>query len=131
MIQCRACGAQLFSRDEDHECLGWQRALTFGDPRVAVFKTKLEIEFDKFHGNNPHIYELFKKYVLQVIERGFQHYSARTIIHRIRWHTSVDTTDPEGFKINNNHSPYYARMFLARFPQHAGFFRNRKVSGED
>lgn len=130
MISCKQCGERLYPY-QVHDCQEPEKPVAmylFPPGRVV---TKLEREFDKFHNSNPHIYELFKKYVLQVIERGFQHYSARTIIHRIRWHTSVDTTDPEGFKINNNHSPYYARMFLAQYPQHAGFFRNRKVSGED
>ena len=125
-VLCKHCGENIVTMDGAHNCKGPQVPIVFDLP---VSTTKLQKEFEAFHTNNLHVYELFKKYTLQVIASGFNHYSARTIIHRIRWHTSIDTDDPEGFKINNNHSPYYSRMFVTEFPRHTGFFRDRKIKG--
>ena len=83
-------------------------------------------EFKAFHRENPHIYELFKKFTLQSISRGREHFSARTVLHRIRWYTDVETVSPDGFKVNNNWSAFYARLFERDFPEHIGFFRNRE-----
>ena len=33
--------------------------------------------------------------------------------------------------INNNYKPFYARRFMACYPQHEGFFRTRKQTSED
>jgi len=122
MIICKGCMRSV----DKCECA--DRAALFVDV-VGPVKTKLQKEFESFHTNNPHVYVLFKKYTFEAINRGFQHYSSDAVLHRIRWHTSVETDDPEGFKINNNHTAYYARMFMAEFPRYTGFFRNRKVKG--
>ncbi len=80
--------------------------------------------FRLFHANNPHIYVLFKRFVQELREAGRISYSSRAIFHRIRWHTTVETVG-EPFKINNNHSPYYADMFIREHPHMAGFFQRR------
>lgn len=81
-------------------------------------------DFEKFHAENPSVYELFKRFAFQVIRRGFQHYSADAIVHRIRWETGV-VTQGDDFKINNNWVSAYARMFEREYPEHQGFFRKR------
>lgn len=78
----------------------------------------------EFHLENPHVYDLFKRFTQQAIDAGFDNYSVNAIFERIRWHTDIETRgDP--FKINNNHRPYYARMFMDERPQHGNFFRIR------
>lgn len=78
----------------------------------------LEEQFWKYHRANPDVFRLFAKYAFEVKSAGFKRYSARAIIHRIRWHVDMATTDPnhDGFKISNNHSPYYARLLQAKYP---------------
>ena len=83
--------------------------------------------FNNFHHENPHVYKLFTRFAFDAIRAGRPRFSARTVIHRIRWYTSIETNDPEGFKINNNWSPYYARMFVGEFPHHSKFFASRKA----
>lgn len=79
-----------------------------------------------FHQENPHVYELFKRFTLEAIKSGRAHYSVNAIFERIRWYTDIETkNDP--FKINNNHRPYYARMFMDQHPEHEGFFRIRRT----
>lgn len=89
----------------------------------------LELEFERFDRRNPHIYQLFIKFTMEAIAAGRTAYSSRTIFHRIRWHVEVDTVG-DRFKINNNHSPYYARKLMNRMPLVRGFFRTREVQKE-
>jgi len=78
-------------------------------------------EFDQAH---PEIWKLFRSTTFQVMERGFRNYGAKSILERIRWHTSIEQGSRD-FKINNNYAPYYARKFHASYPEFDGFFRTR------
>ena len=97
-----------------------------GQPPLSILKKK----FQKFHMENPHVYELFKKFTFQVIDRPRQHYSVSIIIERIRWETDIETNDKK-FKISNNHRAYYGRLFEKDFPEHLGFFRKKPVPGDE
>ena len=87
---------------------------------------RLEAAFLVHHAENPHVYVLFDKFTWQVIRAGFNRYSARAIFHRIRWYTNIETSDPT-FKLNNNHSPYYARMWMEDHPEFPEFFETRQL----
>jgi len=89
-------------------------------------RTKWELRFQDFHAANPHIYELVKKYTLDVIGTGRKSFSMTSIFERIRWYTTIETSGEE-FKINQNFIPYYSRMFMADHPQHDGFFSIRAL----
>ncbi len=86
---------------------------------------KLVREFRQFHSDNPHVYELFKRFTFQTIRAGRTYYSSDAICHRIRWHTNVETRAYDEFKINDHYTAFYARMFMRECPQHDGFFRTR------
>ena len=86
--------------------------------------------FDKFHADNPHVYEWFKRNALALQARGRTHYSARTMLHAFRFHTDMTTTD-DTFKINNNWSPWYARMLMEDEPTLEGFFETRTAKADD
>jgi hypothetical protein len=85
--------------------------------------------FEKFHKKNPEIWELFKKFSLDMIARGRTNYSSNAIFERIRWHVDVDTNSE--VKLSNNLRPYYARMFHIAHPEHDGFFKNKKLTSKD
>lgn len=70
------------------------------------------------------VVHLFEKLALQLWEQGREHYSARAILHRIRWHFDVDMGDRD-FKCNNNWTPALARWFMAKHPECGDFFRTR------
>jgi len=78
-----------------------------------------------FHKAHPKVWILFVEFTLERIAKGFNHYSARGIFHRIRWETAEADTSKNEFKINDNHSPFYSRRFMRMYPQHDGFFRTR------
>ncbi len=84
-------------------------------------------KWQKFHRDNPHVYQLIKRFTKQAIESGFKHYGMQTVIERVRWHTMIETQGDQ-LKINNNHGPYYARLWMQDHPENAGFFHTRSSS---
>lgn len=87
--------------------------------------TLLARRFAQIDQDNPQVWTLFVRFTYERIGQGFRHYSARAVIHRIRWETATPLDDGTAFKVNNNWSPFYARKFHDQYPAHAGFFRNR------
>jgi hypothetical protein len=94
-----------------------------------MITSELNEQFWMFHKKNPHVFAEFERYAVMMKGRGFRQYSARTILHLIRWHSDMTTSDPDnqGFKINNNHSPRYALLLEAKRPEFRGFFNNRGI----
>ncbi len=84
----------------------------------------LRAAFEKFHAENPHVYALLCRFSAEVMAAGLKHYAVKAIIERIRWHVQIETKGDE-FKINNNHAPFYARLWLAEHPEFPGFFSIR------
>jgi hypothetical protein len=86
----------------------------------------------RFHRAHPKVWKLFEQFTFELIDRGFKNYSAQHgVFARIRWET--DQADIDGrsiFKINNNYSPFYARRFMKKHPEHDGFFRVRKQTSK-
>lgn len=81
--------------------------------------------FDEWLEQNPLVWELFERFTFEAIAAGMRRYSADAICHRIRWHVEIETCDRDGFKLNNNHVAYLARLFAKKNPKHADFFRLR------
>jgi len=88
--------------------------------------SKLKDEFDKFHKENPEVWELFVKFTFDVINTGRRNYSVNAVFERIRWHTDIETTG-KPFKLSNNHRAYYARHFHEKYPDYDGFFRTKQL----
>lgn len=85
-----------------------------------------EINFEKYHRENPEIYDKFIYYARLTKAKGFKNYSANGIFELIRWHTGIKGNDC--FKINNIYRPDYARKAMADFPnEFKGFFRIRET----
>ena len=86
--------------------------------------------FAVWHEANPRVWDLFVQFTFDVIRAGRPYYSARDIVHRIRWHTNIEMRAVDEFKINNNWSPYYARLFVQAFPEYEGFFEMRSADSD-
>jgi hypothetical protein len=87
-------------------------------------------EFIRFHRDNPEIYDLYVKYAFQLRDAGRENYGSKAIIERIRWHVNVETQSKDEFKINNNHTAYYARMVMMDYPELEGYFRIRSARND-
>jgi hypothetical protein len=94
-------------------------------------KEEMREQVATFHRRHPEVWDLFAKYTLQMIAKGFNHYSAKAIFERIRWEKDLGGDGKTQFKLNNNYTAFYARRFGRAYPQHEGFFRNRKQTSED
>lgn len=81
-------------------------------------------EFLDWFPQNQHIWIAFVSETSKVINAGFSHYSSKTIIHVLRHHSALAERN-SGWKINNNISPYLARLFALTYPQHKDLFEYR------
>ena len=73
---------------------------------------------------NLHVYDAFEREAMRVAHRGFEHYSARTIIEVLR-HNSALAERSGPWKLNDWHTPYLARLFALLNPAFAGLFEFR------
>ena len=67
------------------------------------------------------MFRLFHRFAYEAFNSGRSRFSARMIGERIRWYTTVETTDAE-YKINDHHWPYYARLMVGIDPRFETFF---------
>lgn len=77
--------------------------------------------------DNLHVWDAFVDETHSVIDVGFMHYSARTIVHVLRHHSAIRENEGE-WKINDHHSPYLARLWALVYPHHANLFEYRKAN---
>jgi len=82
-----------------------------------------QAKFERYHAENPEIWESFKEATFALIKVGRKHFSADAILHSIRFNTAL--RGGKDFKINNNYSSMYSRLFTANFPEHKDFFEQR------
>jgi len=85
----------------------------------------MKLTFTEYDHQNPAVWDQFQKFTFEAIRSGHRRFSADSILHRIRWKTSISTKDVR-FKINNNFSADYARKFMREYPQFSNFFELRK-----
>lgn len=85
-------------------------------------------KFLVFHTQYPVVYRLFEQFSLELIGRGHKKLGSKMIIERIRWEISLNgAKDGDGFKINNNYTCYYSRLFIRNNPQYRDYFEFREV----
>ena len=93
---------------------------------ASTFKTTIEEAFNKFHSENPLVYEYFKTFALEWIATGAKKISSKQIIGRIRWYVEVEVKG-EPFKINDITTAYYARKFVSDYPAYMDKFEFRHL----
>lgn len=85
----------------------------------------IQEKFEIFHAENPHVYDLFKKYSEMAFSRGFKRFSAKAVFERLRWHLNFETSG-DVFKLNNNYTALYARKLVSEHPKFLNFFEMRE-----
>ena len=83
----------------------------------------------EWHKANPRVWYLFEQFTFEALDSGREHFSHWLIMNRIRWETSIVTTGDD-FKIRNDFIAYYARLFMAVYPEHKGFFRIKRMKDD-
>jgi hypothetical protein len=87
--------------------------IKFTEPQVLseAYRSGLPSNFTYWLSQNWSIWNEFCDLAAMVRHRGRTKWSARAIIHVLRWNRAVhDNTDPD-FKINNNWTPNMARLY--------------------
>lgn len=87
-------------------------------------------EFLSWLPKNTHIYDAFAREAVAIRSRGFNHYSARTIIEFLRHHASLrqnPISADEPWNLNDHYTPYLARLFMLDNPSCDGLFEFRKT----
>lgn len=98
--------------------------------RKALLADGLDLDtvesFITYHEANPQIWHYFKHFAFQAIDKG-KKVGAKGIFERLRWQVEIESNGE--WKVNNNFTAYYARIFALRYPAHKDFFELRKVTG--
>ncbi len=79
----------------------------------------------KFHVDNSDVFDIFKRFAVEAFESGRERLGSRIIAERMRWYTLIETQDVEGWKLNNNHIPYYTHLLMYTDDRFADFFELR------
>lgn len=94
-------------------------------------QTTLQFSLDEaqvYDRLNPQVWEYFKLFSLQMLNRGYKRIGSKMIFERIRWETMISGDGT--FKVNNNYTPYYSRKFEHEYPEHEGVFSKRECNLE-
>ena len=93
----------------------------------------IEERFNDFHAKNPHVWAEFERiglWAVSVCERkNIKYLSADLIANQMRWQSFISNTEKD-FKINNNYTSSYSRLFQMKYPEYCHLFRNRKTTTE-
>jgi hypothetical protein len=79
----------------------------------------------EFVDQNPDFWSEFCTRASLASRNGRKTFGAKAICEGIRWDFSARTDSEEEYKVNNNYTAYFARLFHEQFPHHDGFFKTR------
>lgn len=84
-----------------------------------------------WHRDNREVYDAFEKIALELIQEGYARYSSDGILHIVRYSLNRKKKESERYKINNNWSAYYSRLFTHYHPEHSDFFETRELRSNE
>lgn len=93
------------------------------------FEESKRNKFTSYHLENPAVYETFKELTFKAINKGHKHFSARGLFQVMRFKMGGKIKD-DGFKYNNNYTPFYVRLLENEYPKIKGFFEKRKSKAD-
>ena len=84
--------------------------------------------FQRFHAENPHVYEQLERLAFKLKVKGVQRWGIKALWEVLRYELAINSNAPVGtFKLNNNLTAYYARLLMERNPEDlADFFEIRE-----
>jgi len=85
----------------------------------------------KWLNDNPQVFPLYERFALEMLERG-RRFGTQLLTERVRWEVMMTIAPDEmGYRVNNNHNAYIARLLIARHPGLSALMRTRRVINED
>jgi hypothetical protein len=90
-----------------------------------------ETAFDRFHAENPRVYEVLVRLAREWVNRfGGHKLGIATLYETARWEISLATNAPD-FRLNNNFRAYYARLIMAQERDLTGLFDLRASKADE
>jgi len=90
--------------------------------------SRLESDFWEFHNANPRVLLLLIRYAYDW--RGAKGANSKlgikALFERVRWETALETAGDDNFKLNNNHTAFYARLIMDSIPNLKDIFKLRR-----
>lgn len=110
-----------------------QTALDFSPAPVAARSCSdpqtIDERWAAFHRDHPAVYAAFERLALDAIARGKTRIGAKSLWERMRWEMWL-VESGDGPALNNDFVALYARLFIARHPEHADVFEVRRRVSE-
>lgn len=86
-----------------------------------------DVSFQRFHAENPHVYERLKRLAFKLKVRGVERYGMKALWEVLRYEEALETNAPaSSFRLNNNYTASYARLLMAQEEDLEGFFELRE-----
>jgi hypothetical protein len=104
--------------------------MTLEETRAELLKDGVPLDtieafIDSFK-QNPAVWRMFEKYTLDAIASG-RKLGAKAVMERVRWESEIERN--QEFKVSNNWTAYYARVFAIKHPAHRRYFDFKAVKG--
>lgn len=108
------------------------RARTVLRPRLdGEDRPPLNVRFATFHADNPHVYEQLVQLARRATGRGARRIGMKQLFEVLRWRAMLATSDPDGFKLNNDYTAPYARLIMETEKDLAGIFETRRSVADE
>lgn len=82
--------------------------------------------FAIFHSTNPHVADALEALAAQWLAAGNRKVGAKALVERLRWESGIRTVGG-GYRINNSHVSFYARLLIERHPSWADAIDTRRA----
>jgi len=88
-------------------------------------------DFVKYHTENIWVWKAFEECALSAIRGGRRKMGAKGLFEQLRWDQGggfkQDLFTKQEFKLNNNYTALYARLFILKFPEHKDAFALKEL----
>ncbi len=79
---------------------------------------------------HPHIWKAFQEHCLKVVQQGARRLSAKATFEHMRYENSGgDWEKYKDYKVSNNYTAYFARLFAGKYPQYESLFLFKEIKG--
>lgn len=93
---------------------------------MGIVKTDL---FLATHAQQPEVWKNFEKMALHLVQTRRSNFGAKEIFESLRRGCDEIQIKAHDFKLNNNWTPYYARVFTIFHPEYKHRIQLREISG--
>jgi len=106
-----------------------------------VRNNRLAKRFIRYHLANPGMWGAYEALALETVRSGRKSTGCKALAEQLRWlddgladqcrHTPIGVAEEgEGFKITNDFTSFYARMFAHVHPEHEDLFRYKRSAAD-